>query len=370
MRQSSYLEVNLSLLEKNVSLIKEMVGHSRLIPMIKANAYGHGLKEIGTFLIKECLFSRVGVASLGEALFLKEILKDEKFSVWVFSDHEIHIPSNHALYQDQDIVPVIHHKDDLQLLLSAPSLKNIPLVLKLNTGMNRLGLAKEEVIEFLPELKLRGIYHLMTHFSRSSEIIVPGDKTNRQYDEFLRFKNELKNNQIEVEETSVSNSGAIEQNFGFAETFVRPGLMIYGPSGKGAGHSWNWQQISRLVTRVISVNFFKKGTPVGYGSNVLDKDSWIVVLALGYGDGILTFYSGAKISLNGMTGKIFGRVNMDMTFVQFDSTSIQTFKKNDLVEIWGHHDQNIADFSAQVKSHSYQVLCALSSRLPRIYKVQ
>lgn len=133
---------------------------------------------------------------------------------------------------------------------------------------------------------------------------------------------------------------------------------------------WNGHQISRWTTKVLSTFHVKKGTPVGYGVNVADKDCFMVVVPIGYGDGFLTYYSGMTISINGFTGKVFGRVNMDMTFIQFDPIASSAIKNGDPVEIWNHDNKRIADIAGQTKTHPYQIMCAVSSRIPRIYKVK
>jgi alanine racemase len=197
--------------------------------------------------------------------------------------------------------------------------------------------------------------------------MINGCKTLRQYDEFLKIKEFLNQNQIFIEETSVSNSGAIEQQFGIEETFIRPGLMLYGPSVLTELSSWRGSQISRWVAKILSTFRVKKGTPIGYGVNVADKDCVIAILSVGYGDGFLTYFSGINIMVNGVLGKVFGRVNMDMTFVQFDLSEEVKIKKNDLVEIWDNNPMKIVDLASQTRTIPYQLMCAVSSRIPRIY---
>jgi alanine racemase len=174
---------------------------------------------------------------------------------------------------------------------------------------------------------------------------------------------------VSIEETSVSNSGAIEQNFGVEETFVRPGLMLYGPPSVLDPVRWTGKQTSRWVTRVLSTFDVKQGTQVGYGMNVADRDSSFAILPVGYGDGFLTFYSGVQLSLNGLRGRVFGRVNMDMTYVQFDPDQRGHLKVNDIVEIWNHDTRGITDLALQANTHAYQVMCAVTNRIPRVYKV-
>jgi alanine racemase len=370
MRYSSSLEVNLGFLGENFDLIQNIAPRTKIIPMVKADAYGNGILEISTFLTNDCKVETLGCASLGEALGLKNIPSLSNVKILVFSDTSFEVEEFRKAYVDSNLIPVIHQKSDLEIILKSSDLSKLPLVLKLNTGMNRLGLSLDDLNLYLPILRSRGIKHLMTHFSRSFDKLKKDDKTHRQYEEFKKIQKYLNDSGVTVEETSVSNSGAIEQKFGIDETYIRPGLMLYGPPSVVEPVIWNGHQISRWLTRVLSSFYVKKGTPVGYGVNVADKDSFMVVLPVGYGDGFLTYYSGMTVSVNGFVGRIFGRVNMDMTFLQFDPEASSDIKNGDLVEIWNHENKRIADMASQTRTHAYQIMCAVSSRIPRIYKVK
>jgi alanine racemase len=273
-------------------------------------------------------------------------------------------------YLHYRITPVLSTMNEIEIVLKDPAFKKLPLVIKLNTGMNRRGFLMNDLEQLVPKLKQRGIRHLMTHFARSASVIAPGDKCHKQMDEFIQMKKFLQDSGVSIEETSTSNSGAIEQGFGVSETYVRPGLMLYGPPSVTDPILWNGKQTSRFVTKILSTFQAKKGTPVGYGVNVADKDSFFVMLAVGYGDGFLTYYSGSHLKINGVTGKVFGRVNMDMIFVQFDPSAEKQIKVQDLVEIWNHDNKMITEFAIENKTHAYQVMCGISNRIPRIYKVK
>lgn len=370
MRHSSYLEVNLDFLGQNFSRIQKLAPKAEVLPMVKSNAYGNGLIPISKFLVNELGVKTLGSASLGEALHLFEECPDLKAKLVVFSDTEIHNEKARQAYLDFDITPVLHQKSDLEFILKNPAFSNIPLILKLNTGMNRLGLSQEDLDVYLPLLQQRGVQHLMTHFARASEILKPGDKSHKQMDEFRKMKKFLTDAGVEIKETSVSNSGAIEQGFGIDETYVRPGLMLYGPPSVVEPILWNGHQTSRLVTKVLSTYQVKKGTPIGYGVNVADKDCFIAIIPMGYGDGLVSYGSGTKLTVNGQQGKIFGRINMDMAFLQFDPSAEKFIKNEDVVELWTHDNKVITDIATQNKTIPYQLMCGISGRIPRIYKVK
>jgi alanine racemase len=371
MRHSSYLEVNLSFLGENVQSIKNLAPRAELIPMVKANAYGNGLVPISQHLVREHGVKKLGCASLGEALKVFQESPDLPVEMLVFSDSEIQNPNIREAYTHLNITPVIHQPADLEIILSHSEFKRVPLVIKLNTGMNRLGLTWEELEPFVPRLKNRGIEHLMTHFACSYFILKDGDKTHRQMDEFRRIKKNLQDGGVEVRSTSVSNSGAIEQKFGVDETYIRPGLIVYGPPAVLEPQQlWFGNQSSRLITKIMKTFHAKKGTPIGYGINVLPQDAFMAIIPIGYADGLVTFASGLELNIKGLKAKLFARINMDMAFLMFDPAAESKIKVEDQIEIWNHDNRVITDIATQMKTIPYQVMCAISDRIPRIYKVK
>lgn len=369
MRHSSFLEVNLSYLGENYQKIKALATKAEVLPMVKADAYGNGLTPISRFLSEECGVKKLGCARVGEAIRLFHECPHFLGELMVFSDTELHDEKMREAYLNLRITPVIHQRSDLDIFLSLPEFKKIPLVLKINTGMNRLGLTLDELAQVLPKLKGRGVDHLMTHLACSYYPLKAGDKSHRQLDEFRKAQKILANANVEVRETSIANSGAIEQSFGVDETYVRPGLMLYGPPSVEPV-LWNGKQISRLVTKVLKTFMVKKGTPVGYGINVAGEDCLMVVIPIGYGDGISTFTSGTSLRIKGHKGKVFGRVNMDMTYIAFDPSLAGEFKEGESIDFWTHNNRDILEMANQMKTHPYQIMCGISStRIPRIYKV-
>ncbi|MGE3608786.1 MAG: alanine racemase [Bacteriovoracaceae bacterium] len=369
MRHSSYLEIDLNFLDSNIQKIQKLAPHSKILPMVKADAYGNGLVPIAQFLSRELNHEILGVATLGEALHLIQNCPTLKSEIYVFSDTELLNEKAREAYLNFNITPVLHQKSDLDVVLKDPSFKHLPLVIKINTGMNRLGLSLEELEEVAPLLKNRGVKHLMSHLACSYYVKKAGDKTERQLLEFEKAKSILKTAGVSVESTSISNSGAIEQGIGTNETFVRPGLMMYGPYSVEP-RIWDGAQISRLVTKAMKTMVIKRGTPVGYGINVTNEDTFIVVIPLGYGDGLMTFASGINLNVNGIEGKLFARVNMDMAFLAFGADKAGKIKQEDSIEIWSHDNRVITDIATQMKTIPYQIMCGISGRIPRIYKVK
>lgn len=359
------------MLSENIRSIQKLAPKAKILPMVKADAYGNGLVPVSQHLVNECGTKILGCASLGEALRIFQDSPGLKSEVLVFSDTEIQDSDLRKYYSSLPVTPVLHQPSDVETFLGDSRLKDVPVVLKLNTGMNRLGLTLPELEKLIPRLKTRGVKHLMTHFATSYYPLKEGDKTHRQMEEFRRAQKMLKDAGVEVEETSVSNSGAIEQKFGIEESYVRPGLMMYGPpSVESDPFIWRGHQVSRLVTKVLKTFMVKKGTPVGYGINVAGEDCFMAILPIGYGDGLLTYSSGVKLKVNGLDARLFARVNMDMAFLSFAPSAEGKIKTGDVVEIWNHDNRIIADIATQMKTIPYQLMCAISGRIPRIYKLR
>jgi alanine racemase len=146
---------------------------------------------------------------------------------------------------------------------------------------------------------------------------------------------------------------------GTDQTHIRPGIMLY-----TFPHC-----ISRLETKILHTFSVKKDTPVGYNSIPAPRDGVVAILAIGYGDGFTTYYSGATIFHRGIPGQIIGRINMDMTFVLFPPGTEALIKIDDEVVIWGENEGDLLRFSEEIKTIPYALLCSLLPRVPRIYRL-
>jgi alanine racemase len=368
MRNKTRLIVNLNHLESNLNLMRGQCPSNTLIFMVKANAYGHGLIEI-TNAAYDCGVRMFGVATLFEAVEVRKNCPHINDSeIIVFSDTELD-SRDAELYSELKIIPVIHCLQDLKNFLSNSQMTHVPLYLKFNTGMNRLGFNSEDIQEVAGLLKSskRSVDHLMTHFACSYYIVKNADRTQRQYQSFREIKRMFIDAGVEVLATSVSNSGAIEQGVGLEETHIRPGLMLYGPqSTMTKDRLWEIKNISKFESAPIHSAFYKKGVPIGYGATPLSDDGTLLVLPVGYGDGVLTYYSGAKVKCGELEGRIVGRVNMDLTFVLFKNTREVP---NQPVEFWNYDPRSIEALSTELKTIPYQLFTALNERIPRVYKI-
>lgn len=345
--------------------MQKLAPRAQILPMVKANAYGQGLVPVAKFFAENCAAKALGTATLGEAEELLKALPKFQGQVYVFSDTNLGFSGTR--FEDPRLIPVVSTMEGLTAFLRDH--KDKPLSLKLNSGMNRIGIDEhdwEAAGKQILTAGRRSIHHLMTHFALSYYELKAGDKSHRQREAFERGRKLLQAQGISIEETSLANSGAIEQGFTTDETWVRPGLMLYGPpSFKHDG-----EIVSDLVTHVLKVFPVKRGVPVGYGINVTMEDGVIAVLPIGYGDGLLTHASGWSFMHAGMEAKFFGRVNMDMSFLFFPTTALGKIKVGDEVRLWDSRPAVIESLAEHMQTHTYQTLCAISGRVPRVYRLE
>jgi alanine racemase len=338
--------------------------------MIKADAYGHGLIPLGKFFAEEMLAQALGVATLGEAEALTLALPDFKGRVYVFSDTLVSEKTYHARYKSHTILPVIADLASLEVFLSDGCFKHLPLTLKLNTGMNRLGVAErdwEQAIALIKASGRRSVQHLMSHFACAAQKAAPGDQNQQQQESFARALALFRGAGLAIEETSLANSGAIEQGLSTEETWVRPGLMLYGP----VNFATPTKLVSRLVTQVMRVFPVKRGEHVGYGGAVVPGDGEMALLPIGYGDGFVTQSTGQAWAFGEASGSVFGRVNMDMSFLYFTGEHVGKVKEGMELELWGTDGHaRLEAWARHCGTHAYQALCGISSRVPRIYRLE
>jgi alanine racemase len=373
-RLGSHLVVHLNRLRNNIEALKKRSASNKILFMVKADGYGHGLVEVVKFAYQDQGISEFGVATLGEAMTLRRHLADLPFEIYVFSDLQFFQPELVELYLENRLIPVISHEDDLKTLLEEPKFKNIPLCLKFNTGMNRLGLSLERVDYVIDSLKKAGhkkVFHLMSHLANASMAMESNNRNIWQREKFEVLKGQFKSSGIEVEYTSLGNSGALEQDFCREETHIRPGLMLFGPTSLAPQHKekgwWQGEVISELKTKVINTFSVKKGDPLGYGSTPAPAAGVVAIIALGYGDGLSTRFQGATLYHKGVAGKICARVCMDMTYVLFPPET--KIKRGEEFVVWGGDREKFMELAHETKTLPYELVIALTPRVPRLYEM-
>lgn len=370
MRFDSQFLVDKNRFYSNVDKLRKLAPKNEILFMVKANAYGHGLLQM-TELALDLGIKEFGVASLSEAMQLRRFIPKHKFEIYVFSDTCLERKEYAGEYKNSHLIPVLSSLEQVKFFLNHEDFKFVPLCLKFNTGMNRIGIGTEEIDEVLSEMRKGDrdeIHHLMSHFACSG-LDISLDFSQRQYKAFTSLKEKFRSKHINVKFSSMANSGALEQGFALAETHIRPGLMLYGPTSLiekyQAKSLWTGEAISQLEAKVLSVRAVKKGDPIGYGATPCFGEGWVAHINLGYGDGLLNSYSGLTLELARGEAKILGRVSMDMTALWFKKSTDPPYKEGEKIKIWEYSNSTILKIAKHLSSIPYEVFCQIGERVPR-----
>lgn len=343
-------------LRHNLAAVRRLAGDSRVMAVIKANAYGHGIVEVARALASADAF---GVARIVEGLTLRAagIATPIVLLEGVFSGDEL----QQAAANDFQLV--VHSLEQVAQLEQSSG-HRFDVWLKLNTGMNRLGVTPEDFDAARQRLQRCGAVRqvrLMTHLFGAEE--TGGTGTRSQIGSFLSLASGLN-----LERSIVNSAGLIAWPAARAE-WVRPGLMLYGisPLPQQEAASLGLRPAMTLATQLIAVQRVSTGEGVGY--NALwraPRDSLIGIAAIGYGDGYArNVRSGAPVLVNGHPAQVAGRVSMDMTAI--DVSDVPDAKIGDPVVLWGEGvpAERVAPYADTI---AYELVCGIAQRVTRVWK--
>jgi alanine racemase len=345
--------IDLSALQNNLRVVRRTAS-SRIMAVIKANAYGHGLLRAAEALDEAEGFALLDVRdaiALREAGFRQTILLLEGF----FTADEL------PLIAEYELSTVIHSTQQLAMLDAYPRRKTLPVWLKINTGMNRLGFAPEQVPVVMEKLKSHpavGEVTLMTHFSHA-------DEPEGVAEQLERFKGLTAAYRAP---RSLANSAALLRYPSTHSEWVRPGIMLYGasPFADTSAQQFGLRPVMTLSSEIISVRELKAGDRVGYaGLFRADKTMRIGTVACGYADGYPRHApTGTPILVNGQRTRTLGRVSMDMLAV--DLCELPDANVGSRVTLWGN-GLPVEEVAGAAGTISYELMCAVTARVPVNY---
>jgi alanine racemase len=356
-------EVSAAALRGNLARVREVAPGRRVMAIIKANAYGHGLVSTAKCLEGADAF---GVARMEEAVALREsgINTPIVLLEGIFNAGQL------ALAAHLKLEVVVHVVEQLELLESAATTHGYVAWLKVDTGMNRLGFRADQFASAMARLEaLPGTVReirLLTHFACADErgAAMTGEQIAR-FEQLVGGKPAGGRGPATRLATSLANSAAVFSAPASHGDWVRPGLALYGvaPFAGETGAALGLVPAMRLVSTVISLRRVPSGETVGYGAAWrAPRDSQIAIVAAGYGDGLLrSLPAGSPVRVNGNAYPLAGRVSMDMIGV--DVTGAQDVRIGDAAVLWGP-ELPVESVAQRAGTIPYELLCAVSQRVP------
>lgn len=348
--------IDAAALRSNLAVVRRMAPRSRVIAVVKANGYGHGMIRVARALADA---DGLGVARLADAVALREAGVTQRILLLegVFGAEQF------AIAASKHCEIVVHSPEQLDALEQFAGSHRFTVWLKLNSGMNRLGFRVDEFVAAharLQRCSSVSLLRVMTHLSSSEE---RSEVTATQLKVFDALVAPL---QLE---RSVANSAAVIALPESHQDWVRPGLMLYGMSpmpGKMAA-DFGLRPAMTLSTHLIAVQHVGVGESVGYnGIWRAQRPSRIGIAAIGYGDGFpRATRNGAPVLVGGKEAPIAGRVSMDMIAV--DITDLPAAKAGDEVIVWGEGlpAERLAPYA---DTTCYELVCRVTSRVPLLWR--
>lgn len=348
--RAAKVTIDLDALKHNFKQVQKYSANSNIMPVIKANAYGHGMLQVADALDKANGFA---VAQIDEAIALRDHGINKPITVFQgFADS-----AQLKLMIQYNLRPAVSQlwQIDLLELLSDESIATdtvFSIWLKVNTGMGRLGVQPDEVtacwqrLQQIPAIQQLG---LMMHFANADQ---PDNSSNlQQLNCFKQLNDET------ASQTSVSNSAAILSRLYESQDWVRPGIMLYGasPFPDVTAESLGLQAVMNLHAELIAINHLPKGHHVGYGDGwTCPDDMPIGIVNIGYGDGYPRLApGGTPVMVNRQLTQLIGRVSMDSIAVDLRGIKAQC---GDEVELWGRH-VSVDEVALKAGTISYELLC-------------
>lgn len=357
--RSAQVCIDLEALRHNLERVRSLAPGRRVLAMVKADAYGHGLVSVSRVLASHA--DGLGVACVSEAIALREAGVSGRIVVMQGFKNagELEAAYAHAL----DVV--VHESGQIERLENYFLGQSGPLTiwLKIDTGMHRIGFPPERIGVVRDRLlQLPGVdahMHYLSHFACADDPV--SELTDRQIIAFRQALEGLPG------ERSLCNSAAIMRRPDAHADWVRPGIMLYGasPFAEVAAVDYDLHPVMTLQAPLIAIHRRHRGESIGYGYTYrCPHDMRIGIVAIGYGDGYPRHApNGTPASLDGSPVSLVGRVSMDMLAIDLRDVACQA---GDLVTLWGR-GQAADEVAAYAQTISYELFCAAGPKAQRLY---
>lgn len=355
MNRPTFVEIDLKALDFNLKNLKSAVHSAKFFPVVKADAYGHGLDKITKHIQNKV--DGFCVATSEEAVNLRS--KTKKSILDLEGPYDL---EDMKTLLNNDIQFVIHSSRQLNLLKQIKHLKESqPIWLKFDSGMNRLGFSIEDSSKIFEEVsKKTNQIVLMSHFYSFKGNI-------QQLKKFKELEEKCTSDKIFVKK-SLCNSGGMINYPASQKDIVRPGISVFGSRSNLKDNNIRLKSVMTLKSKFISLKEIEKGEKVGYeGTWQAKKKSTIGILPIGYGDGYpINLSNCGKVLIKGKLAPVIGKVSMDM--IAIDLSSINKISYKDEVILWGrgHEVDTVAKYA---NNSSYTLMSGITNRVNKVYKI-
>lgn len=327
---------------------------SKLVLVVKADAYGHGLQKIVQALDNVDCFA---VATIDEALIVRQVRPQVRILLLEgFLDKDELITAIENKFDS-----VIHQQEQLEMFLQVDAFESMNIWLKYDSGMNRLGFSDAEysaAIPLLTDHKNVNELILMSHLASAD--LAHNDFTSKQTKRFLKFHN--------GQQVSLSNSSALLHKEHLPDEWCRVGLALFGisPIESKTADDFNLRPVMSMKTNVIAIKNIKVSESIGYGQVFKANEPMkIAIIGMGYGDGYpWSFSEQASVKIHHNKASVVGKVSMDMMAINI--SRVPSVKIGDPVLIWGKDDccqLPIEEVAANANTIPYVLLCQITSRV-------
>ena len=366
----TYAKVDLQAIRHNIEEAKKNIRtDTKIMAIVKANAYGHGAVPVAKALISQV--DAYGVAMIEEALELRDAGIDKMILILGYTGEEWYDELvKHCISQTIYTYDMAKKLSDVAVSLG----KQTPIHIKIDTGMGRIGFAPTEesmdIVEkifHLPGVFIEGIF---THFARADEKTIEAAK--EPFARYMQFVRGLEKRGIRIPIRHVSNSASI---ISFPEAnldMVRSGITTYGlyPSEDVPKEILKLQPAMSWKARISFVKKVEPGTSISYGGTfTAEKPMVVATVPVGYADGMKRDLSGkGRVLVHGQYAPILGRVCMDQFMI--DVTDIPYVKMGDTVTIFGKDSEkciSVEEIAELSHSFNYEFVCSVADRVPRKY---
>lgn len=363
---SNYINISFKSLHHNFTLLKKLLLPStKIIAMVKSNAYGHGLIQVSKYL-ESLQVDYLGVFTISEAIQLRKAgIKNEIIIFGPFQEYDL--PQVSLL----DLGLVVGSYEEIKFLLDYKNKKPLKLHIKIDTGMGRIGFLPEDGLKIInslhkknqESLKLVGI---CTHFSDSSSNNT--EYTEWQGKQFINLLKLLENEKITFPLVHSSNSAAILKYPQFHFNCVRPGILLYGIDP--FIDQFDLKPVLSLHSFVSSIKIVPAGSFISYNRTFqTKKETRIAIVPIGYADGYLLDLSNkAYVSIKNKIFPIIGNICMNQFIVDIsESVDIKIHDRVNLIDNEGHSELKLTHLAKLSNKIPYEILCRLSESLQRNY---